>query len=527
LNWNGLGGTRTVHTLFFELHHLLHSTTFQKNGIPQHQLTTYSLLVMEEGQGTLRWNDEEWVLKAGSCWILDPGSLIDMKDLFSQRVSFWLLSFSIQDKALRPASNYLQVGECPTSSFKSLLRMIGEISKHQLAKTASQQLENHVIFQKLMGMVLKHTEAHPTAETTRQAVLAIIEKLKENYTEDVFVEDLAVQAQISKRRFTHWFKQLTGTSVSEYITSLRMKSAKQLLLKGERLQDISIKVGYRDEFYFNRRFKQMEGLTPGQFVRNYIDKQSQICAMTCLGHLLALGIRPIAAAKNLANRHYLRNLSLDIHRVNSLPYLPEEIANLHPDVILVSDVQESEELSGIAPTLIFSVNEHKPLTLLTMLGETFNKQQAASRLILQYEQKAQLYRTELNGRISKDETVSVIEIRADDIYVFGNFWCRGAFNLYDGLGMAAPAIIEQEMLNREAYRIITEEELPLYVGDRLFVSIVDSARYRALEKTFIWKQLKAVQKKHVYFVDPEHFAVSDPISMHSQLDVQMKLLLAR
>jgi len=129
--------------------------------------------------------------------------------------------------------------------------------------------------------------------------------------------------------------------------------------------------------------------------------------------------------------------------------------------------------------------------------------------------------------ISKEETVSVIEIRTDSIYVFGNFWCRGAYNLYDGLGMAAPPIIEQEMLNREAYRLITEEQLSLYAGDRLFVSILDPVRFRALEKTFLWKQLKAVQNNRIYFIDPEHFAVSDPISMNSQMDVQMRLLLAR
>jgi len=527
LNWNGFGDSRPVHTIYFELHHLLHSTAFPKNRIPRLQLDAYTLLVMEEGAGELQWNDEEYALMVGSCWMLDPDSLIEINSLSSQRVSFWLFSFSIQGNTAKPSTSYLHAGECQIPSTRTLLRMIREISNHQQNKTISQQMENHAKFQKLMRMILEHTEDQPTSESTRQAVLAIIEQLKDNFKADVSVEDLAAQAKISKRRFTHWFKQITGTHVSEYITSLRMESAKQLLLKGERLQDISGKVGYRDEFYFNRRFKQTEGLTPGQFVRNYIDKQAHICAMTCLGHLLALGIRPIAAAKNLTNSHYLRNLSLDIHRVNSIPYHLEEIADLHPEFILVSNEQECEELSAIAPTLIFSQNDHKPMTLLTMLGEAFNKQQVAQRLILQYERKTQRYRSELKGFISNEETVSVIEIRTDAIYVFGNFWCRGAYNLYDGLEMAAPAIIEQEMLNREAYRIITEEQLPLFAGDRLFVTVVDPVRYRALEKTFIWKQLKAVQKNRVYFIDPEHFAISDPISMHSQLDVQMKLLLAR
>ncbi|WP_141505136.1 helix-turn-helix domain-containing protein [Paenibacillus luteus] len=527
MNRNGLEVSRPVHTLYFELHHLQHIAAPLISEMPGQPLTSYTLLVMEEGEGDLLWNDKEYALKAGSCWLLDPGSMIDVNLFHGQSTSFWLLSFSILGNTARPTTTYLQTGECRISSIKALLRIVMKISIHQNDKSAARQMDNHARFQKLMRIIIESTEVQPAAETTRQAVLVIIEQLKEHFTEDISVEELASQAQISKRRFTHWFKQITGKHVLEYITALRMESAKQLLLKGERLQEISVKVGYRDEFYFNRRFKQTEGLTPGQFVRNYENKPAHICALTCLGHLLALGIRPIAAAKNLTNRPYLRNLSLDIHRVNNIPYQLEEIAELHPEYILVSNEQECEELSTVASTMIFSQNDHKPMTLLAMLGEAFNKQRIAQQLILQYEHKAERYRTELRGFISKEETVSVIEIRTDSIYVFGNFWCRGAYNLYDGLGITAPPIIEQEMLNREAYRLITEEQLSLYAGDRLFVSILDPVRFRALEKTFIWKQLKAVQNNRIYFIDPEHFAVSDPISMHSQMDVQMKLLLAR
>ncbi|OME76107.1 hypothetical protein BK120_29430 [Paenibacillus sp. FSL A5-0031] len=524
---NGLDVNRPVHTLYFELHDLQHVVISPTNGISPLPLTSNTLLVMEEGEGTLRWDDEDYTLKAGNCWILNHGSIIDMSLLHGQGGSFWLLNFSILGNTARHVATYLQAGECRISSTKAPLRIVREISKYQNDKSAARQMDNHARFQKLMRIMIESTEAQPAAETTRQSVLAIIEQLNEHFTEEISVEELAAQAQISKRRFTHWFKQITGKHVLEYITILRMESAKQLLLKGERLQEISVKVGYRDEFYFNRRFKQTEGITPGQFVRNYENKPAHICALTCLGHLLALGIRPIAAAKNLTNRPYLRNLSLDIHRVNNIPYQLEEIAELHPDYILVSNEQECEELSTVASTMIFSQNDHKPMTLLAMLGEAFNKQRIAQQLILQYEHKAERHRNELRGFISKEETVSVIEIRTYSIYVFGNFWCRGAYNLYDGLGMTAPPIIAQEMLNREAYRLITEEQLSLYAGDRLFVSVLDPVRFRSLEKTFIWKQLKAVQHNRIYFIDPEHFAVSDPISMHSQMDVQMKLLLAR
>ncbi|MFF2018370.1 hypothetical protein [Paenibacillus sp. NPDC058177] len=67
----------------------------------------------------------------------------------------------------------------------------------------------------------------------------------------------------------------------------------------------------------------------------------------------------------------MRNLILDIHRVNNIPYQLEEIAELHPEYILVSNEQECEELSTVASTMIFSQNDHKPMTLLAMLGDAW------------------------------------------------------------------------------------------------------------------------------------------------------------
>lgn len=60
------------------------------------------------------------------------------------------------------------------------------------------------------------------------------------------------------------YKKQTGKSLLQEITNLRIKYAKQLLLKGVSVVDAAEQSGFRDSGSFIRAFKKNEGITPGQ-----------------------------------------------------------------------------------------------------------------------------------------------------------------------------------------------------------------------------------------------------------------------
>ncbi|UZN00897.1 helix-turn-helix transcriptional regulator [Lysinibacillus sp. MHQ-1] len=54
------------------------------------------------------------------------------------------------------------------------------------------------------------------------------------------------------------------------MTDLRLTNAKELLLQTNvPLKEIAQRVGFDDEYYFNRRFRQVIGIPPKQFARQY------------------------------------------------------------------------------------------------------------------------------------------------------------------------------------------------------------------------------------------------------------------
>jgi AraC family L-rhamnose operon transcriptional activator RhaR len=100
----------------------------------------------------------------------------------------------------------------------------------------------------------------------RELVAKAIEYLKQNYSSEIRLEDLAVQSFLSKNYFSKLFKEVAGISFSESIQRLRVDEARQLLLDTElKVADIAFQVGFNDLKFFYEVFKRMTGKTPGDY----------------------------------------------------------------------------------------------------------------------------------------------------------------------------------------------------------------------------------------------------------------------
>ncbi|MFM0736263.1 helix-turn-helix transcriptional regulator, partial [Paraburkholderia xenovorans] len=77
---------------------------------------------------------------------------------------------------------------------------------------------------------------------------------------------LAALMSLSSRYVGDLVKRETGKSVVQWITQTRIEEAKRLLRDHRRqIKDIAFEVGYRDEAYFTRRFRQFTGVSPSAY----------------------------------------------------------------------------------------------------------------------------------------------------------------------------------------------------------------------------------------------------------------------
>ncbi len=80
------------------------------------------------------------------------------------------------------------------------------------------------------------------------------------------VGEIAERCYTSADNLAHRFKKEVGISVGKYIDELVMFRAEEMLLKTDQsISKISTTLGFCDQFYFSRRFKQRHGLSPQSY----------------------------------------------------------------------------------------------------------------------------------------------------------------------------------------------------------------------------------------------------------------------
>ncbi len=107
-----------------------------------------------------------------------------------------------------------------------------------------------------------------TSHLDQQSIFTLLEKyLRENYQSDISFQDLADKFGFTPEYIGKIFKKYTSLTPSKYQTRLRMNEAKRLLLCNPEIeiQKVGELVGYKDNFYFSRVFKNHTGIQPSEF----------------------------------------------------------------------------------------------------------------------------------------------------------------------------------------------------------------------------------------------------------------------
>jgi AraC-like DNA-binding protein len=94
-----------------------------------------------------------------------------------------------------------------------------------------------------------------------QKVLALVEEHMED--ENFSIEDFSREAGYSRMEFYRKIKALAGQTPSQFVRTIRLKRAAQMLFKkSDKVSQIAYRVGFEGLAYFNKCFKEQFGVTP-------------------------------------------------------------------------------------------------------------------------------------------------------------------------------------------------------------------------------------------------------------------------
>lgn len=234
----------------------------------------------------------------------------------------------------------------------------------------------------------------------------------------------------------------------------------------------------------------------------------RICALAFSDELLALGIKPIAAAaRNGSFPDYLTKQLQEATPINQLLEIAEpdfeSLIDCRPDLILAADItgQTYDRLSMIAPTIVMSSDgEHNRQRMLD-LGRLLDRYTQAETYLKEYDQILRQARVDLLSKIGNGR-VAFFRIWGKQFYIHGH--SRGGILLYDELGLTPPSLIET---HERGYGLSAESILQLD-ADVVFVA-TESNRgaeqsWRTLLTHPVWQRVPAVKSGNVFVLSEQH-----------------------
>ncbi len=122
----------------------------------------------------------------------------------------------------------------------------------------------------LGGMLQKYISYVFDVQAVRHkdVILRAMSYIRRHFTEKVSLEDVAEEVSLSPTYFSRLFKEEAGQSFKVYLNDLRIGEAKNLLAETViPLIDVAASVGFEDQSYFSRVFRNVVGISPGRFRR--------------------------------------------------------------------------------------------------------------------------------------------------------------------------------------------------------------------------------------------------------------------
>lgn len=233
-------------------------------------LASYLFFIVLEGEGQLEYEGSSHPLTKGSC------VFINCRKPYAHATSqkLWKLFWVHFDGATMPGiyQKYRERGGLPAfrpkdaDMYLSLLQRINEIAG---AEDYIRDMHINELLAALLSLLMQSgwspASQHGSAGSHR-ALSDVKAWLDQHYHEKVALDDLAERFFINKFYLARLFKEQYGSSIVNYVLSLRISRAKELLRFTDlSIEEVGAQCGIPDANYFSRAFRKIEDVSPREY----------------------------------------------------------------------------------------------------------------------------------------------------------------------------------------------------------------------------------------------------------------------
>ncbi|HIW71581.1 MAG TPA: AraC family transcriptional regulator [Candidatus Levilactobacillus faecigallinarum] len=238
----------------------------------------YELFIMLSGNAFIQIGDVKYALSEHDCLLIPPHIRhIGYQGSSNGTVYYWMHFFPsgtvttayTVNLAGKAAEITLPQKFKPTN-FERLALLIRQLLDSANDKNSSALATNYFISSILIE--LSHQFIMTTRPTSKSSSRFELIKnwIRIHSHENLTVARTAAEFQMTPVYLTQLFKTYEGITTIHFINSIKINQAQELLLTTDKsVKTVALELGFRNEKYFLRVFKNMTSLTPTQFRNSY------------------------------------------------------------------------------------------------------------------------------------------------------------------------------------------------------------------------------------------------------------------
>lgn len=239
-------------------------------------------------------------------------------------------------------------------------------------------------------------------------------------------------------------------------------------------------------------------------------KPKRVIASYLEDNLVALGIKPVAqwsVNDGASIQGYLQGELKDIPTIpHDLPF--EAVQKFSPDLIIMDSASmveggKYEQYSKIAPTYVIGTEVNNDWRdELLRVGEVFDKEDEAKKVLEDYEAKATEAKKEIEDKVG-NPSVAAIWLVGGKFFVVSENLSSGAV-MYEDLGLRVPDVVKEISASGDSnWNAISLEKLVELDADYLFLINSDAASGSPSLSEALWKSVPAVKAGNVFEFSPD------------------------
>jgi AraC-like DNA-binding protein len=145
----------------------------------------------------------------------------------------------------------------------AVVRLVRLLDTPAQAPFLAPLITREIVYRLLIGEQGKRLRHIALQDGHTHRIARAIERLRNEFDQQLRIEDIAQELGMSVSSFHHHFKAVTAMSPLQFQKQIRLQEARRLML-GEGLDAASAgyQVGYNDASHFNREYKRLFGLPP-------------------------------------------------------------------------------------------------------------------------------------------------------------------------------------------------------------------------------------------------------------------------